>query len=55
MGRWPPRSTQIAVALMLQPEERRFIGAIDDVAIYNRALGPGEVADRARRPVQPTQ
>jgi hypothetical protein len=43
MGRFPVESTVIAVALGLPPDERRLTGDLDDVVIYRRALGPGEV------------
>jgi hypothetical protein len=51
MARWPPVSSDLAQSLGLEPETRELNGAIDEVAIYGRALGPGEIAALTQAPV----
>jgi hypothetical protein len=48
MARWPPDSTLLANN---SNEQRRLIGDLDEIAIYNRALEPKEIAALARAPV----
>ena len=51
MGRFPVESTMIAMGLGLTPDERRLTGDLDDIVIYRRALGPGEIRALSRAPV----
>lgn len=48
MARWPPESTLLANN---PSDERRLLGDLDEIAIYNRALGPKEAAALARAPI----
>jgi hypothetical protein len=50
MARWPPESSTVANNTS---EERRLIGDLDEIAVYNRALNAKEVAALARRPIPP--
>jgi hypothetical protein len=53
MGRFPAESSAIGMKLGLVPDERQLNGDLDDVAIYRRALGPGEIKALTRAPVPP--